>query len=156
MNRPHLTTTIAAATILVFAALTNTASATVTFDWATVGNAGNAADQTTGRGAVDYEYRISKYEVTNAQYAEFLNAVAASDPNKLYNQRMGFERWAGITRSGLSGSFTYATKANMDKKPVNYVSFFDSMRFTNWLHNGQGAGGTEVVPVHANRRERVH
>ena len=24
-----------------------------------------------------------------------------------------------------------------------YVSFFDAMRFTNWLHNGQGSGDTE-------------
>ena len=44
-----------------------------------VGNPGNAADTqmmsdgTTGYGAVPYEYRIGKYEVTNAQYAEFLN-----------------------------------------------------------------------------------
>ena len=26
---------------------------------------------------------------------------------------------------------------------MNYVSFFDAMRFTNWLHNGQGSGDTE-------------
>jgi hypothetical protein len=32
----------------------------VTFDWATVGNPGNAADDT-GFGAVDYAYRISKH-----------------------------------------------------------------------------------------------
>lgn len=35
--------------------------AEVTFDWATVGNPGNAPD-TTGFGAVSYVYRISKYE----------------------------------------------------------------------------------------------
>ena len=28
--------------------------------------------------------------------------------------------------------------------PVNYVTFFDSARFTNWLHNGQGSGDTET------------
>jgi len=57
---------------------------------------------------------------------------------------MGSDPRAGITRSGSSGSFTYATKTNMANKPVNFVSFFDSMRFTNWLHNGQGAGSTET------------
>ena len=46
----------------------------VMFDWETVGNTGNAADPLTGFGSVDYTYRISKHEVTNAQYAEFLNA----------------------------------------------------------------------------------
>ena len=40
----------------------------VTIDWVTVGNVGNAAD-TTGFGTVNSEYRISKTETTNAQYA---------------------------------------------------------------------------------------
>ena len=31
----------------------------------------------------------------------------------------------------------------MGDKPVNFVSFFDAMRFSNWLENGQGAGSTE-------------
>jgi len=117
--------------------------AEVTFDWATVGNAGNAAD-TTGYGAVSYEYRISKTEVTNAQYAEFLNAVASTDTYNLYNIRMSRDIRGGITRSGSSGSYAYTTKANMGNKPVNYVSWYDSIRFTNWLHNGQGSGDTET------------
>ncbi len=25
--------------------------------------------------------------------------------------------------------------------PVNYVSFYDALRFANWLHNGQGSAG---------------
>ena len=53
-----------------------------------VANAGDAPDtryETPGYGAVDYTYNIGKYEVTNGQYAEFLNAVAATgDPNGLY------------------------------------------------------------------------
>jgi len=28
--------------------------------------------------------------------------------------------------------------------PVNYVSFYDALRFANWINNGQGSGGTEV------------
>ena len=40
-------------------------------------------------GAVSYDYRIGTNEVTNAQYAEFLNAKAASDPLGLYNTSMG-------------------------------------------------------------------
>ena len=118
----------------------------VTFDWATVGNAGNAGEvQSQGTfGAVDYNYLISKHEVTNAQYSTFLNAVAATDTFSLYNTNMGSDPRGGITRSGNSGSYTYSTKANMGNKPVNYVSFFDAMRFTNWLENGQGAGNTET------------
>lgn len=120
------------------------ASATVTIDFLTVGNPGNAGDPSAfGRGAVAYEYRIGAFEVTNAQYAEFLNSVAASDPNGLFNPNMGTDPRAGITRSGTDGSFTYALKPNMGNKPVNYVSFFDAARMANWLTNGQGSGSTE-------------
>jgi formylglycine-generating enzyme required for sulfatase activity len=120
------------------------ASATVTVEFRTVGNAGNAGDPGNfGRGAVAYEYRIGAFEVTNAQYAEFLNAVAASDPRGLYNANMGTNPRGGITRSGTDGSFMYTVRPNMGNKPVNFVSFFDAARMANWLTNGQGSGSTE-------------
>ena len=81
-----------------------TAQAEVSFDWATVGNAGNAADSTT-YGAVSYEYRIATTEVTNDQYAEFLNAKAQTDDYGLYSAEMGFEVRGGINRSGSLGSY---------------------------------------------------
>lgn len=115
----------------------------VTMDWSTVGNAGNAADPTTGFGAVGYEYRIGTYEVTNSQYAAFLNAVAASDPNRLYNSNMGSNARGGITRSGSDGSYTYSVRENMGDKPVIFVSWYDAARMANWMTNGQGSGGTE-------------
>ena len=105
--------------------------ADVVFDWAVVGNPGNAPDQDYGNGqfgSVNYKYRISKHEVTNRQYAEFLNKVAASDPNGLFNNKMD------VARSGSNGSYTYSVNATFETNPVNWVSFFDSMRFTNWLH----------------------
>jgi len=69
----------------------------VTIDWVTVGDPGNACDVQPPYpprpggcfGSVDYVYLISKYEVTNAQYAEFLNAVADTDTNGLYSESMG-------------------------------------------------------------------
>jgi len=114
------------------------AHAQVTIEWVTVGDPGNAADDT-GYGAVAYTYRIGKYEVTNAQYAEFLNAVAASDTYELYSTHMGSGH-GGITRSGSSGSYTYSAIAGREDMPVNYVSWYDSLRFANWLHNGQPTG----------------
>jgi formylglycine-generating enzyme required for sulfatase activity len=116
----------------------------VTFDWVTVGDPGNACDiQPQGCfGAVAYEYRVSKYETTNAQYAEFLNAVADADPNGLYNTSMG-SGLGGITRSGSSPSYTYTAVAGRENKPVVYVSFYDSLRFANWLHNGQPTGAQD-------------
>jgi formylglycine-generating enzyme required for sulfatase activity len=128
--------------------LSNPALAEVTFDWATVGNPGNAADPENsgdipGIGSVANEYRIAKHEVTNDQYAEFLNAVATTDTNGLYNASMGSNARGGITLGGTCGN-TYCVKANMGNKPVLYVSFFDAMRFVNWLHNGQPTGAQDA------------
>jgi formylglycine-generating enzyme required for sulfatase activity len=122
-------------------ALGSTASA-VTMAFTPVGDAGNACDsQLQGCfGGVGYSYSIGTYEVTNAQYAEFLNAKAAADPLGLYNTLMGPA--GGITRSGVSGSFTYT--ATLPNNPVNWVSFYDTVRFANWLSNGQGSGSTET------------
>jgi cysteine-rich repeat protein len=118
--------------------------AEVTFDWITVGDPGNACDtQSQGCfGAVPHTYQISKYEVTNSQYVEFLNAVAATDTNELYSTNMG-SGYGGITRSGSSGSYTYSAIAGREDMPVNYVSFYDALRFANWLHNGQPSGAQD-------------
>jgi formylglycine-generating enzyme len=118
------------------------AYAQITIETVTVGNIGNAANGSYG--AVAYEFQIGKYEVTNAQYAAFLNVVAATDTYSLYDTNMGSNAAGGITRSGSSGSYTYATKSGFETKPVNYVSFWDAARFANWLNNGQGSAGTET------------
>ena len=110
----------------------------------TVGSPGNPADAT-GYGAVAYEYKIGKFEVTNEEYCEFLNGVAKTDSYQLYDGRMADE-YGGILRSGESGSFTYSTKSGMGKKPVNYVTFDSCVRFANWLSNGGGKGDTETGP----------
>jgi formylglycine-generating enzyme required for sulfatase activity len=111
----------------------------VTIDWVTVGDPGNATD-TTGRpnpaGAVAISFRIMKFEFTNQQYTAFLNSVAKTDTYSLYQNEMGSQARGGIARSGTSGAYTYAVKSNMGDKPVNYVSWFDAARVSNWLHNG--------------------
>ncbi|MFN6016947.1 MAG: SUMF1/EgtB/PvdO family nonheme iron enzyme [Verrucomicrobiota bacterium] len=127
-------------TLAATAALITSTSASVTMDWVTVGNAGNAAD-TTGYGAVGYNYQIGKYEVTNAQYGAFLNAAAQTDSYGLYNSNMSS---FGITRSGSSGSYTYSVTTALANRPVVYVSWFDAARMANWMMNGQGSGSTET------------
>jgi formylglycine-generating enzyme required for sulfatase activity len=95
-------------------------------------------------GSVDYVYQIGRTEITNAQYAEFLNAVAAAgDPEELWNSRMGNPLVVGeppsITRTG-TGPFSYTVGAGLEERPVAYIDFFDALRFANWLHNGQPTG----------------
>jgi formylglycine-generating enzyme required for sulfatase activity len=125
----------------------------VTMDWTFVGGPGNACleDHVSSGGGcyggVEHYYRIGTYEVTNAQYAEFLNWKAPSDPLGLYNPKMGTYGpsggWGGITRSGEPGSYSYSPIAGREDMPVNEVTFYDALRFVNWLHNGQGVGDTE-------------
>lgn len=57
---------------------------------------------------------------------------------------MGSDPRGGIMQGGMSGSFTYTAKADMGNKPVNFVSWFDTLRFANWLNNGQANGDTET------------
>jgi formylglycine-generating enzyme required for sulfatase activity len=125
------------------AALITSTSADVVIDWITVGNANNAADTrpNTGYGAVDHDYKIGKYEVTNAQYVAFLNAKGQSNSNDIYNSNMSN---SGITQSGDSGSYSYTVTSGFENKPVVYVSWFDAARFSNWLGNGQGSGDMET------------
>jgi len=107
----------------------------------TVGHPQNPADST-GYGKVSYEYRIGKYEVTNAEYCEFLNSAAKDDPHALYDPRMA-QQYGGISRSGFAGSYAYSTIAGRDKKPVSYVTWLSCIRYTNWLSGGRDKAATE-------------
>ncbi len=123
---------------------TGTWTGQASLEFVTVGNPGNAADPSTGFGSVGYTYAIGKYDVTNAQYAAFLTAKAtSSDPYGLWNSDMSGYVEGGINRSG-SGPYTYTIKSGMANMPVVDVTWFDTLRFANWLNNGQGNGSTET------------
>ncbi|MGA2030753.1 MAG: SUMF1/EgtB/PvdO family nonheme iron enzyme [Thermoguttaceae bacterium] len=147
--RHTLNTMILAAAVAAAGVLSARAS-TITMAMVTVGDPGNQAD-TTGYGGVGYTYQMGKYDVTAAQYAAFLNAVATtSDPYGLYNSSMATDTsyGCGISRTLSSGTYSYATTKN-GSFPVNYVSLGDAARFSNWLQNGQpsepeGNGTTET------------
>jgi len=121
-----------------------------------VGDAENAADQSTGFGRVTEAYRIGKYEVTIGEYATFLNAVAADDPAGLYHIGMENDATsAGIDRSGTEGSYTYtpmgpagitpAGATSVANRAIAYVDWFDAARFANWMANGQPSGPQGVA-----------
>ena len=126
---------------------------------------GNAADVTTF-GAVAYAYRIGKYEVTIADYTQFLNAIATTDTHGLWNNAMQASATiAGITRSGSPGSYVYAamtgtsgsapysqggtapfrttTGIDSSRHPITFVSWFSAARFANWMSNGQPIGAQD-------------
>jgi hypothetical protein len=120
-----------------------------------VGNPGNAND-TTGYGRMAYACQMRKYEVTNAQYCEFLNCklptvsdtnysdVLPGDAYGLYNTLMMHDAVGGINYNPAAATGAkFSVKSGFANRPVNYVSWYDSVRFANWLQNGQGNGSTE-------------
>lgn len=89
------------------------------------------------KGKVKYKYYISKFELTNNQYARFLNSVAAkSDPYGLYNENMSNSVLGGIVRTGVIGRYKYTVKPNWENKPVVYIGYYDAVGYVNWLHFG--------------------
>jgi prepilin-type N-terminal cleavage/methylation domain-containing protein len=142
----------------------------ITFDWATIGNPGNAADtltmtkgpggaapspdNTSGYGSVNYTYSIATRNVTNAQYVEFLNQVDPSATSStLYIANMSNVVIGGLSYPAYSGGIDknlaaapgsrYSVKTGQDNFPVVHINWARAARFVNWLANGQGSGGTE-------------
>jgi len=103
----------------------------------------NNVDDSTGFGAVSYEYFIGKYEVVCSEYAVFLNSVARTDTYALYNDPI--RTYGGITQSGIEGSYSYQTNPGWENKPVTYVSYYDALRYANWLDNGQPDGEQDAT-----------
>lgn len=115
----------------------------------TVGDPGNQPDTLPHRsddGSVGYTYQVGKYDVTTAQYCQFLNAVATKDTYALYSPNMANPASSpkgigcGITRSGGSGSYTYSVARGYENFPVNHITWANAARFANWLANGQPTG----------------
>ena len=99
----------------------------------TVGDPGNGGDFRYGTayqgieggpasyGAVGYTYDIGKYEVTAAQYTDFLNHNASlSDPYGLYKIEM-WENPFGchIERNSGVGGYTYTVATEWANRPVS-------------------------------------
>ena len=130
----------------------------VTIAWSPVGNPGNAADTADGDGtavgvqnfgAIGYNYNIGTYDVTNSQYVEFLNAKVplgeVADPLGLYNSGMSNATYGGINfNPGAPVGSMFSTISGTQNHPVNYVTWYDAIRFANWMNNGQGNGDTET------------
>ncbi|MDO8586972.1 MAG: SUMF1/EgtB/PvdO family nonheme iron enzyme [Armatimonadota bacterium] len=106
-------------------------------------------------GAVNYVYNIGKYEVTTAQYCDFLNHKALADPYGLYGYFMGpYEPgypFCNIQRHGEWGSFSYTVGdgssqdvAAWGNRPIVGTTYWNALRFINWVNNGQGDGDTET------------
>ena len=113
---------LTAAVIVVFGVWAGIAQAVI-IEMVPVRNPGNA-NGPFGKGGVDYVYFISKYEVTNAQYAGFLNEVdpEGTNPYDLYSNGMG-DSTSGISfDAGNPSGSKYAIHSDHGNWPVTAVS----------------------------------
>ena len=96
----------------------------INIDFVTIGNPGNAADTggTPGCGAVSYNYRIGKYEVTNAQWNTFTAAAGAPTGNPSYAYDDSAQ-WTGA------------------QQPTNRVGWYEAAQFCNYLTSGDKSKG---------------
>ncbi len=150
-----------AAALLSVGSATTAARAAVVTDWTLISAVGNAPDTrvlnccggktgTTGYGSVDHDYKIGTYQVTNSQYSAFLNSVAATDTFSLYNPDMAaVTSGGGIVQTGAPGSFSYEPLPGFENGAVRFVSYFDTLRFANWLHNGEPVGVQDATTTEA-------
>jgi len=90
-------------------------------DFVNIGNAGNAADSS-GYGAVDYNYRMGQKEVTIAQF----NAAVTAD------SRVG---------DGDEGYWNDGARTVGADAPASYVSANEAMKFCNYLTSGDAYTG---------------
>jgi formylglycine-generating enzyme required for sulfatase activity len=124
------------------AAVAGTQPPSYDFQWATITDPGNVAygggpnGQLAGRGGVDYAYRISKLEVTSAQWLEFINIFAPQAPNPGSFLRPDY---SGIT-DAPGGAGSYMLKPDVPDAGmvgVYGITWREAAMYCNWLHNGK-------------------
>lgn len=108
----------------------------------TVGNPGNApwtgGGALNNRGRVDYEYRIGRYEVTTAQWAEFMNAAFDRPQNEWIPHIQTALEWDAVaTTPNTPGGRRWDVPAGVEMRPVGGVSWRMAAIYCNWLHNGR-------------------
>ncbi|MBL8746595.1 MAG: SUMF1/EgtB/PvdO family nonheme iron enzyme [Phycisphaerae bacterium] len=107
--------------------------------WATITHAGNEpyvydpAGPITSRSiaGVDYEYQISRTEVTGAEWFEFVQAFAPYVQEDAVNA-IDFKSQL----IGVSGYREYFLPPENENRPIK-VGWTFAARYVNWLHNGK-------------------
>jgi sulfatase-modifying factor enzyme 1 len=116
-------------------------------EWITIGDINNPPIErwrTTwrviGRGSVSYEYRISKYEVTTAQWMEFVNTFSTQGGDLTFFGWPSF--WGGRVDPDYTGPgrrYILRDEPDAAMMPVFGISWRDAARYCNWLHNDKGS-----------------
>ncbi|HLP82740.1 MAG TPA: SUMF1/EgtB/PvdO family nonheme iron enzyme [Phycisphaerales bacterium] len=115
-------------------------------DLVTISSAGNAAwtgrapspGTNGGRGAVGYEYRIGRMEVTTAQWAEFLNAALDRPAGDQIPHVARPLVWGAnpIAPTNPGGS-RFSVPVGNELRAAGGISWRTAAIYCNWLHNGK-------------------
>jgi hypothetical protein len=92
-------------------------------------------------GGVDYRYRISRTEVTNAQYYRFVEAIAPHiDALGIIDANVLAGRGTLVYLGRFDGIPRYQLPKGTENEPAkNSITYFALM--ANWLHNGAPVTG---------------
>ena len=132
-----------AATLLTASALAQVDPASG-IDFVTVGAVSNAAypgdgtpnNRAQGRGGVNYEYRIGRYEVTTAQWVEFFNAAYDRPASDRIPHLLPPEFWGAVpTTPNTQGGLRWRVPAGNEMRPTGDISWRMAAIYCNWLHN---------------------
>ncbi len=111
-------------------------------DFVTFGAPGNApwvgVGFNNGLGAVGYEYRMGRLEVTTAQWAEFMNAALDRPSTDRIPHVFAPTQWgAAATTPHNPGARRYAVPAGRELFPAGGIDWRTGAIYCNWLHNGK-------------------
>lgn len=116
-------------------------------DFVTIGAPGNAPyqspipnDPVRGRGGVNYEYRIGRFEVTTAQWVEFFNAAFDRPANDRLPHLIPPDYWgASATTPNTPGGQRWTVPAGNEMRPVGDISWRMAAMYANWLCNNKSS-----------------
>ena len=113
-------------------------------DFVTITHPGNAPwmgngtpdDRAIGRGGVDYEYRIGRFEVTTSQWVAFMNAARDRPANDAIPHVVVPSIWGAAGAAPQNGGQRWQVPAGNEMRAVGGVTWRTAAIYCNWLHNG--------------------
>ncbi|MGD9690830.1 MAG: SUMF1/EgtB/PvdO family nonheme iron enzyme [Phycisphaerales bacterium] len=114
-------------------------------EFVTIGDPGNApftgnpppGGSANGRGAVSYEYRIGRFEVTTEQWVEFFNAALDRPANDRLPHVVAPSTWGAVGAPAQNGGQRFRVPAGNEMRPVGNISWRMAAMYCNWLHNNK-------------------